>query len=115
MPSFRRGTGAESLPDGLYEDVITEALSSELLALRTANASIQRTPLGEEDLDALVTLITEASRIALESIGGKTAVEDRVKVARDVLDALHRAAPRAFRAGETAPTAELLMSVTRPN
>lgn len=115
MPSFRRGSGAESLPDGLYEDLITEALSSELDALRRANATIESASLSADDVDVLVTLITEASRIALEALSGEGAVEKRVTLTREVLDALHRAAPKAFRPGEAVPTPTLLMSVMRPN
>lgn len=69
MSTFRRGPGAHSLPDGLYEDVITRALDEHLGEV--PNARILRAPLGAEDaVDALTTMVAQATRLALESARG---------------------------------------------
>lgn len=114
MSTFRRAPGIESLPDGLYEDVITEALEEKLAAL--GNSRVDRAKLtAEEAVDALTQMVSQATRLALESLGGASALEERLAVATQLLELLQAKAPQAFRRGETAPSDQMLLAVSRGN
>ena len=65
-------------------------------------------------MDALTTMVAQATRLALESVRGTNALKDRLSVATQVLAVLQKHTPEAFRPGETAPTDRMLLAVTRP-
>lgn len=114
MRTFRRGAAGEPLAEGLYEDVITEALKDQLAA--DAAAQVDRTTLDPQGaIDALTQLISRAAHVALSAMGGQQVVKERVELAAKVLEVLRAAAPATFRPGETTPTDELLRALVRPN
>ncbi len=112
MPTLRRGAGLDRLPSGLYEDVITDALETHLTQLEPGE--VERAKLEPDDaLEALTQLVSQATRLALDTLRGKDAVQDRVRVAARVLETLREAAPEVFRPGETSPQDALLLSISR--
>ena len=115
MSNFRRGAGSEGLADGLYEDVITDALARQLMTLEGA-ANVGMAKLEAEDaVEALSSVVGQATRIALDTFGGEQALEKQVSLATRLLEVLREHAPEAFRPGETRVTSQLLLHVARKN
>jgi superfamily II DNA or RNA helicase/HKD family nuclease len=108
-----RRAGAE-LPDGLYEDVVSEALHASLSALGD-KANISCAKLSDDDaIDHLAEAVHQATRIALDGIGGKDAAARRLALANQLLALAREACPDAIGAGEAALRPELLLHVIRP-
>ena len=114
---FRLGNDGErsrtELPDGLYEDVVSDALASDL-DLLSASAEIGRTALsGGDAIEHLANAIHQAARITLDSIGGKDADAQRLALANDLLRILQKHSASALGAAESRLRSELLLHVTR--
>lgn len=101
------------LPDGLYEDVVSEALSAHLEAL-SRSANVGRAVLsGADAVDHLSDAIHQAARIALDSIQGQHAETKRLALANELLRVLQTHAGAALGAGESRLRSELLLHVAR--
>ena len=114
---FRLGNDGErsrtELPDGLYEDVVSDALASDL-DLLSASAEIGRTALsGGDAIEHLANAIHQAARITLDSIGGKDAEAQRLALANDLLRILQERSASALGGAESRLRSELLLHVTR--
>ena len=114
---FRLGHDGErsrtELPDGLYEDVVSDALASDL-DLLSASAEIGRTALsGGDAIEHLANAIHQAARITLDSIGGKDAEAQRLALANDLLRILQERSASALGGAESRLRSELLLHVTR--
>lgn len=114
---FRLGDEAESrrtvIPDGLYEDVVSDALASHLDAL-SRSANVGRTPLsGADAIEHLSDAIHQAARIALDSIQGQHAEGKRLALANELLRVLQTHAGSALGEAESRLRSELLMHVAR--
>ncbi len=115
MSNFRRGASSDGLADGLYEDVITDALAQQLSTLAGgANVGTERLE-AEDAVEALSAVVGQATRIALDTFGGEKALAKQVKLATRLLEVLREHAPGAFREGETRLTDSLLLHVARKN
>ncbi|MFT3912601.1 MAG: DUF3427 domain-containing protein [Anaeromyxobacteraceae bacterium] len=119
MPLFRFRLGDDGdsqrshLPDGLYEDVVSEALASHLETLSEA-ATVGRAPLtGADAIDHLSDAIHQAARITLDSIQGQHAEAKRLALANELLRVLQTHAGAALGAGESRLRSELLLHVAR--
>lgn len=119
MPLFRFRLGDDGdlqrseLPDGLYEDVVSDALASHLEALATS-ATVGRAPLsGEDAIEHLSDAIRQAARIALDSIQGQHAETRRLMLANELLRVLQSHAGQALGARESRLRSELLLHVVR--
>ena len=105
----------DALPDGLYEDVISEALHAALAGLGDA-ATVSRAALTDGDaIDHLANAVHEATRIALDAIGGKDAAEKRIALANRMLAVAREASGQAIGRDEASLRPELLLHVARPN
>jgi len=113
MSTFRRGP---DLPDGLYEDVVTERLARQLAAL-SGEARVELDRLAADDaVEALTRLVAQATGLTLASVGrGKEGLEAQVALARRLLEVLVQHDPRLFRTGEAVPTDQRLLSIARKN
>ena len=114
---FRLGNDGErsrtELPDGLYEDVVSDALASDL-DLLSASAEIGRTALsGGDAIEHLANAIHQAARITLDSIGGKDAEAQRLALANDLLRILQERSASALGGAESRLRSELLLHVAR--
>lgn len=114
---FRLGDDAESqhseLPDGLYEDVVSDALASHLETL-AKSANVGRAPLsGADAIDHLSDAIHQAARIALDAIQGQHAETKRLALANELLRVLQSHAGASLGAGESRLRSELLLHVAR--
>jgi superfamily II DNA or RNA helicase/HKD family nuclease len=97
-----------TLPAGVYEEVVSEALEARLAELERTHALEIAEIKKDSDVDEqLVTLIRDAARIAVES---KTDARQKVALARELLARL--AQDGAFRPGETALREQILRGIT---
>lgn len=119
MPLFRFRLGDDGdserseLPDGLYEDVVSDALASHLETL-AQSANVGRAPLsGADAIDHLSDAIHQAARIALDSIQGQHAETKRLALANELLRVLQSHAGNSLGAGEARLRSELLLHVAR--
>lgn len=105
----------EELPDGLYEDIVSEALGGQLDELQH-RASVGRAPLsGADAIEHLSDAIHQASRIALDAIQGKDAEQRRLALANALLHTLQAHAGGSLGSSESKLRAELLLHVARPD
>jgi superfamily II DNA or RNA helicase/HKD family nuclease len=114
---FRGGRDADRdvLPDGLYEDVISEGLDAQLSSLGN-EAEVSRARLTDEDaIEHLAEAVHQATRIALDAIGGKDASAKRLELANRVLAIVREQAGDALRSDEATLRPELLLHVVRAN
>ncbi|MGH7295748.1 MAG: hypothetical protein ACRELB_12470, partial [Polyangiaceae bacterium] len=114
MSIWRLGSDGDSLPDGLYEDLVSESLRRRLDALRASHASVGTASLGDDEAsEHLARAIAQALRVALDDMQGARAAE-RLPLANRLLAEIVKAAPAAFRAGESALEQELLLHLLSP-
>jgi hypothetical protein len=116
MSLFRLNTTPESLPDGLYEDVLSDALARAIDAMRAPRAVVETASLADTEASTmlLARTVEHATRLTLDTIDGKDAVAKRLALVNEILALLTRHAGDAFRPGETALRAELLLELVRP-
>jgi superfamily II DNA or RNA helicase/HKD family nuclease len=119
MPLFRFRLGDDGepqrteLPDGLYEDVVSDALASHLDRL-AESAEVGRTPLsGADAVEHLSDAIHQAARIALDSIQGQHAEARRLGLANELLRLLQERSSSTLDASEARLRSELLLHVAR--
>jgi superfamily II DNA or RNA helicase/HKD family nuclease len=119
MPLFRFRLGDDGeprrteLPDGLYEDVVSDALASHLDQL-AKSAEVGRAPLsGADAVEHLSDAIHQAARIALDSIQGQHAETRRLGLANDLLHLLQERSSSTLGASEARLRSELLLHVAR--
>jgi len=116
MTIWRLGASGEDPPDGLYEDLLSDAIARQLDGLAARKFRVGRDEVSSEEApEHLVRGIAQALRIALDGITGKEAAERRLGLANDLLRRIVAAAPEEFRDGEGALRSELLRSLQRPN
>lgn len=96
-----------TLPAGVYDEIVSEALEARLVSLERTHAIDLAEVLRDSDVDEqLVTLVRDAARIA---IGARRDAREKVAVARDLLDRLAREG--GFRPGETVLRERILRGV----
>jgi superfamily II DNA or RNA helicase len=106
MSIWRRSPA--SLPAGVYDEVVSEALEARLADLEATHAVDLADIRKDSDVDEqLVTLVRDAVRIAIEAKGNAL---EKVALARAVLSELARAGH--FRPAETALRDRLLRGIT---
>jgi superfamily II DNA or RNA helicase/HKD family nuclease len=111
MGTFRR----PQLVPGIYDEVITHAVESQLAHLDSATTAIVREQFAKtSDTSApIVSLLRDALDLAIDELGGEPA--PTLGLAEDLLATLARHAPKAFRDDELQLRPERLLSVvTRP-
>lgn len=106
MSIWRRST--PTLPAGVYDEVVSEALELRLAELEKTHA-IDLVAVGKgTDIDEqLVTLVRDAARIAIEAKGD---AREKIALARGLLERLGREGN--FRPGETALREQVLRGIT---
>lgn len=114
MSIFRLRAERKSLADGLYEDVLSEALGSAVSGLAETGANVDRAPLSLEVSGGhLAALVEHAVRIALDGMSGKDGIEHRVRLVNEILQTVGRHAPGAFTDDELIVRPELLLGIMR--
>src|SRR4051794_4307542 len=102
----------DSLADGLYEDVISNALDRSLSEVDSA--AVAREPLDvANSVEPLTDEVEQATRRALTTLRGKDALDQRVALVNELLEVLRRCAPEAFRDGEARLRPEMLLHIAR--
>lgn len=106
---------SDAVPDGLYEDVVSNALDAQLSAL-ACDAEVSRAKLTDEDaVEHLAEAVHQATRIALDAIGGKHSAERRLALANKLLAVVREHAAGALDSDEATLRPELLLHVVRTN
>lgn len=111
MGTFRRPL----LAPGIYDEVISNAVERQLARLDARTTAVVREPFAKtSDASApVVSLLRGALELAVEELGGEPV--QLLALAEDLLGALARHAPKAFKDGELQLRPERLLSVvTRP-
>lgn len=115
MSLFRLRADRNALEDGLYEDVVSSALSAALQALRGEQTTVSTTALaGEASTELLARTVDQAVRLVLDAQTGEHAIEKRLALVNALLRVVQEHAPRdAFRPGETTLQPEVLLALRR--
>src|SRR5512141_3127174 len=111
MGTFRRA----GLAPGIYDEIITRAVEDQLERLDPARFDVERRAVDRsaDVTSPLVSLLRGALDLALDELGGESA--RTLALAGDVLSALAKHAPRAFKDGEVQVRPERLVSIiSRP-